>query len=228
MRPRLAKSGTIHIQHSLFATDERDAPTPPADDDTYEENRGKPGYPDMMPDEEFATTYEHLFTSYLNAYRKGYPVDNMLVSVAGGEYRRADKVLIISPDKKTHHGWLTVRNHAREQYEQEEKAKAQSLEDFGKTPHPDDLSAATGYTVNTEVAYEAMMDAIRDNIDPLMVEVKTDCGMYVRLCSCTVRSINDAPLSVFDVLKIVRMDRQDEILAARTEDESLVTDAWSM
>ena len=147
MRPRVAKSGTIYIQHSMFSTDERDALTTPADDDTHEE---------------------------------------------------------------------------------EEKAKAESLPDVGKTPRPDDLSAAPGYTVSAKVAYEAMMDAMRDNIDPLMVEVKTDCGMYVRLCSCTVRSINNAPLSAYEVLKIVRMDRQDEILAARTEDENLVTDDWSM
>ena len=222
MNAKIAKDGTGHIQHSMFSTGEPDAPTPPADDDTYEENRGKPGYPDMVPDEGFATTYEHLFTSYLTAYRNGYPVKNMLVTVAGGEYRRADKVLIISPDKKTHHGWLSVRNHAREQYEQEEKAKAESLPDLSK------LSVPPGFTVSAEVAYETMMDAIRDNIDPLMVEVKTDCGMHLRLCSCTVRSINDAPLSVFDVLKIVRMDRQDEILAARTEEENLVTDDFSM
>ena len=84
----------------------------------------------------------------------------MLVTVAGGEYRRADKVLIISPDKKTHHGWLSVRNHAREQYEQEEKAKAESLPDLSK------LSVPPGFTVSAEVAYETMMDAIRDNIDP--------------------------------------------------------------
>ena len=83
MRPRVAKSGTIHIQHSLFATDERDAPTPPADDDTYEENRGKPGYPDMMPDEDRAVSYEHLFTSYLMAYRQGDQIEDLKVSVAG-------------------------------------------------------------------------------------------------------------------------------------------------
>ena len=137
-------------------------------------------------------------------------------------------MLIISPDKKTHNGWLSVRNHAREQYEQEEKAKAESLPDLGKTPHPDDLSAAPGYTVSAKVAYEAMMDAIRDNIDPLMVEVKTDQGDYARLCSCIIRSINGAPLSAYEVLKIVRMDRQDEILAEREEVENLVTDDWSM
>ena len=222
MRPRVAKSGTIHIQHSLFATDERDAPTPPSDDDTYEENRGKPGYPDMTPDPARAVSHDHLFTTFLEAYRAGEPIEDVKVSVAGGKSLPPADVLIISPDKHTHRGWIATRNRAREQYEQEEKAKAESLPDLSK------LSAASGYTVSAEVAYEAMMDAIRDNIDPLMVEVKADCGMHVRLCSCAVRSINDAPLSVFDVLKIVRMDRQDEILAARTEDENLVTDAWSM
>ena len=144
----------------------------------------------------------------------------MLVTVTSGEYRRADTSpnhlsltrkrideLAFGPQSRpADDGLPTSRKRRR---------RRNRCPDFGKTPHPDDLSAAPGFTVKTEVAYGAMMDAIRDNIDPLMVEVKTDCGMYVRLCSCIIRSINGAPLSAYEVLKIVRMDRQDEILAER-------------
>ena len=152
MKFKIAKSGTIHMQQSMFPTDERDVPPPPEDA------------------EDVPTQAEY----------------------------------------------------------DEETAKAQALEDYGKTPHPDDFSAPD-LIVSAEVGYEAMMDALLDNIDPLMVEVETDCGARVRLCSCTVRGLGGVLMSVYDLLKLVRMDRQDEILAEREEDaEPLPTDDWSM
>ena len=104
----------------------------------------------------------------------------------------------------------------------------EQLESFGQTPHPDDPTAPTS-TVAAAVAYEAMIEALRDNIDPLMVEVQTDTGLYLRIIQCTIRTIVDGQtMSIFELLKQARMDRQDEILAQREEIENLETDDWSM
>ena len=120
-----------------------------------------------------------------------------------------------------------IMAEAQAQYD-EETAEAQSLEDYGNTPHPADLTAPK-LIVSADVGYEAMMDALRDNIDPLMVEVETECGQHIRLCSCTVRALGGVLMSIFDLLKIVRLDRQHEILAAREEDaEELPTHDWSL
>ena len=227
MKFKIAKGGTIHTQHSMFATDERDLPAP-TDDEIYEANRGKPGQPDLTPHPARAVTNEHLFNTFLTAYRTGERIEDVKVSVADGKWLPPDEVLIISPDKRTAHGWISTRNRAHNQYADEVREKAQSPEETPNTPPPADLSAAK-LIVSAEVGYEAMMDALRDNIDPLMVEVETDCGERVRLCSCTVRGIGGVQMSVYDLLKLVRMDRQDEILAAREEDaEPVPTHDWSM
>ena len=72
---------------------------------------------------------------------------------------------------------------------------------IGQTPHPDDPTAPTS-TVAAAVAYEAMIEALRDNIDPLMVEVQTDTGLYLRIIQCTIRTIVDGQtMSIFELLK---------------------------
>ena len=127
----------------------------------------------MTPDPARAVSYEHLFATFLEAYRAGEPIEDVKVSVAGGKSLRPADVLIISPDKTTHHGWVTTRTHAHEQYANEVKAKAESTPQL--TPGIYDNTAPL-LCVSAEVAYEAMMDALRDKIDPQMVEVKTNGG----------------------------------------------------
>ena len=224
MRAKIAKNGRVHFQQSMFETDERDVPDL-TEDEIYEANRGKPGYPDMTPDPARAVSYEHLFTTFLEAYRAGEPIDDVKVSVADGKRLRPDEVLIISPDKKTHHGWITTRTRAHKQYANEVKEKAESTP---QKPTATYDPAAPLPCVSAEVAYEAMMDALRDNIDPFMVEIKADSGAYVRVCQASIRGMGGAQMSVYELLKIVRMDHRDEMQAAREEVENLVTDDFSM
>ncbi len=118
----------------------------------------------------------------------------------------------------------------REQHQQEIQARDKELEEYGQTPHPDDLSAPA-YTVAAAVAHDAMMDAMHDNIDPLMVEVKTDAGPYLRLIQCTVRTIvAGKTMSVYELLKVARQDWQDEKRAEREAAlaETQLTDNWTM
>ena len=106
-------------------TDERDV-TDLTEDEIYEANRGKPGYPDMTPDPARAVSYEHLFNTFLEAFRAGEPIHDVMVSVADGKQLRPEEVLMISPDKTSTHGWITTRTRASKQYAEEVKAKAES------------------------------------------------------------------------------------------------------
>ena len=138
--------------------------------------------------------------------------------------RPAD-VLIISPDKTTHHGWVTTRTHAHEQYANEVKAKAESTPQL--TPGIYDNTAPL-LCVSAEIAYEAMMDALRDKIDPQMVEVKTNGGQYARIRQCDIRGVGGAQITVFELERIAARDHIEEIRTARAEIEDLVTDDFSM
>ena len=82
--------------------------------------------------------------------------------------------------------------------------------------------------VSAEVAYEAMMDALRDKIDPQMVQVQTDRGQYARIRQCDIRGVGDAPMTVFELERIAARDHIDEMKADREEIENLVTDDFSM
>ena len=108
-----------------------------------------------------------------------------------------------------------------------EEEQDAALESFGQTPHPDDLTAPD-YTVKADIAYDAMMDALNDHIDPIMVAVKTDQGDYVRLRNCNIRTISDDRMGAFELLKTVRKDWQDADIAKREEEANLVTDDWQM
>ena len=216
MKFKIAKGGAIIMQLPLFADEDDEHPAP---EDT----------PNIDPADR-AVSREHLFTSFLTAYRQGDNVAELKISVAGGKWLRPNELNIISPDKHMPIGWLSVRNHAREQYQQEIQARNKELEECRQTPHPDDLSAPAS-TVAAAVAHDAMMDAMRDNIDPLMVEVKTDGGPYLRLIQCTIRTIaTDQTMSIYELLKHARQDWQDEKRAEREAvlAETQLTDDWTM
>ncbi len=216
MKFKIAKGGAIIMQLPLFA-------------DEDDEHQAPEDTPNIDPADR-AVSREHLFTSFLTAYRRGDNVAELTISVAGGKWLRPNELNIISPDKHTNIGWLSVRNHAREQHQQEIQARDKELEECRQTFHPDELSAPA-YTVTITVAHEAMMDAMRDNIDPLMVEVKTDAGPYLRLIQCTIRTkAADKTMSVYELLKVARQDWQDEKRAEREAvlAETQLTDDWSM
>ena len=216
MKFKIAKGGAIIMQLPLFADEDDEHPTPEPTPNIDDVDR--------------KVSYEHLFTSFLTAYRQGDNVAELTISVAGGKWLRPNELNIVSTDKHMPIGWLSVRNQAREQHQQETQARNKELEEYGQTPHPDDLSAPA-HTVAAAVAHDAMMDAMRDNIDPLMVEVKTDAGPYLRLIQCTIRTIAaDKTMSVYELLKVARQDWQNEKRAEREAvlAETQLTDDWSM
>ena len=183
MRAKTAKDGSVHIQQSMFATDDLDNLT--------------------------TVTYGDLFTVFLQAYREGRdPADAMIYTRLGRNMSVQDVPIQPTPEGTPIH-WRAIRDHARAEWESH-------------------LAEQQPKTASAEVAYEAMMDALRDKIDPFMVEIKADSGAYVRVCQASIRGMGGAQMSVYELLKIVRMDHRDEMQAAREEVENLVTDDFSM
>ena len=86
MKFKIAKGGAIIMQLPLFADEDDEHPPPEPTPDI--DGRRPP-----------QSAHEHLFTSFLTAYRQGDNVAELTISVAGGKWLRPNELNIISPDK---------------------------------------------------------------------------------------------------------------------------------
>ena len=98
MKFKIAKGGAIIMQLPLF-------------DDTDDEHQAPEDTPDIDAADR-AVSYEHLFTSFLTAYRRGDNVAELKISVAGGKWLRPNELNIISPDKHPAYR-LAIRSQPR-------------------------------------------------------------------------------------------------------------------
>ena len=82
--------------------------------------------------------------------------------------------------------------------------------------------------VSAQIAYQAMMEALRNLDDPMSVTVRTERGADTRLWNCRIIGLGGVEMSRFSLLKMARADHDDEMRAAQAEIDSIVSDNWSM
>ena len=164
MRPRVAKSGTIHVQHSMFA----DEHYPPKADTTR-----------YVYTITFSTAYE----GFLEAYRKGEPPDTAEVVTDGGYAVEIRRAVILDADDGEHYDWTQIQEAAHTAY-QAETADDETMPD--RLAEIKQLDRPKTHTVTWARARDLMLEALREGDDPWYAAVLLPDGEETPLYACQV------------------------------------------
>ena len=111
MRARVAKSGTIHIQESMFTTDARDEMEAPAQKTT-------------PASQAYTITFGQVYNAVLDAYRAGEPPEAIEVTTAGGYAVHPKFARIIDANNGQRYDWQEVHDAAHTIYLAESRPDA--------------------------------------------------------------------------------------------------------
>ena len=212
MRAKVAKSGTIHIQESMFSRDERDemeAPAPKADPGT----------------QAYSITYGQVYNAVLDAYRAGEPPEAIEVTTAGGYAVHPKFARIVDVNNGQRYDWQEVHDAARTVYLDESRPDEVMPDRLAPPEEPPDPAT---YLVTYPQALELMLDALRKEANPWEAEVVFPGDKRVPLYVCQV----DGEMKLSHALHFAQHQRDYELkVEAHREDRELSQlpkQDWSM
>ena len=203
MRPKVAKSGTIHIQHSMFADEEH---PPKADPSRYV----------------YTITFSAAYEGFLEAYRKGEPPDKAEVVTDGGYAVQIRQAVILDADNGERYEWTQIQSAAHTAYQAEtadDQPKPPVQKRTRREPPPT-------YFIDWFTAWTAMAEALRTENDPWMAKVEVEDGSRVALAYCQITG----EMNLAHALEYAKHHRayEEKVEEVRLKEELVHTDNWSM
>ena len=212
MRPRVAKSGTIHIQESMFTTDERDEMEAPA--------------PKTIPaSQAYTITFGQVYNAVLDAYRAGEPPEAIEVTTAGGYAVHPKFAQIIDANNGQRYDWQEVHDAAHTIYLAESRPDEPMPSRLAPPKEPPNPAT---YLVTYPQALELMLDALRKEANPWEAEVVFPGDKRVPLYVCQV----DGEMKLTHALHHAQHQRDYELKVEAHREEAelarLPKPDWSM
>ena len=190
MRPRVAKSGTIHIQQSMFTTDAHDEMEAPAQKTT-------------PASQAYTIPFGQVYNAVLDAYRAGEPPEAIEVTTAGGYAVHPKFARIIDANNGQRYDWQEVHDAAYTIYLVESRPDAPMPDRLAPPEEPPNPAT---YLVTYPQALELMLDALRKEANPWEAEVVFPGDKRVPLYVCQV----DGEMKLSHALHHAQHQRQYE------------------
>ena len=212
MRPRVAKSGAVHIQHSMF---------PPTKAEQAEQPRAE-AEPSPQP---YTITFGQVYNAVLDAYRAGEPPEAIEVTTAGGYAVHPKFARIIDANNGQRYDWQEVHDAAHTIYLAESRPDAPMPDRLAPPEEPPDPAT---YLVTYPQALELMLDALRKEANPWEAEVVFPGDKRVPLYVCQV----DGEMKLPHALHHAQHQRDYELKVEAAHEEAelarLPKPDWSM